>query len=506
MDIESKKESDKNCKHFFVCNKLISQSLYICQFCKIKFLLNPKTNHEKELHTNDMQQLKWMTNSKKNIFYTNFKTHLDYQKWKNGNQNKKNNFLIMKRSQYKTSHTINICKKYFTKKKNNFLYKSNSTNIKPDSSQLVNLKKNRQTHQINNKTNIPLPNHIQKRENKHFIITNIDQSNNINCKENYNNPPNHIIKSNTFKCSINKTYNNVKHFNTSFKYIENKNNCLTNLYNYKICKKNNCVCYNNLDYSNNFKNQLINNFYRQVGCQGINNYSNLCKIKNGEKINSNIKPLFNDNTYLNIINKTNIFIKKGNRHDEPIKKKKKKNPFYSPICCRNYSLNCNSFFNINTDKIISNKVNMKSSENCLLSECMKYSKDKIYYIDLLVRGEKEAKKIIGTAYKHKENIKKYMYKNIQDEIEKIKKKEILIYEESLKKMEKEIKIYKNKIEKNLQNYTLKINNIYKNIDSISKYLIDKIIKVDLTFNLDLLKFYLPIKNIEQYIFTNTQEV
>ncbi|CAD2095663.1 conserved Plasmodium protein, unknown function [Plasmodium vinckei brucechwatti] len=497
MDIESKKQGDKNCienacKHFFVCNKLINQSLYICQFCKIKYLLNSKTNLErnceKSLYTNDMRKLKCMANDKQDIFYKNFKTYLDYQKWENPNQNKKNNFLITKRNQLKTSHTINICKRYFIEKKNNIFYKTKCANIKPNSIQLVNLKRNGQIHQINNKTNIY-------------------RNNNINHKANYNTSSNHTINSNSFKFRINKTYNNVKHFNTSSKFVNNQNNCLTHLYNYKICKKSNCVCYNNLDYSNNFKNRLTNNFYRQVEYREINNY-NLCKVKNVEKKNCNIKPLFNANTCLDIINKTNIFIKKRNEHDKPVKKKKKKNTFYSPICCRNYSLNCNSFFNIDTDKMISNKVSMKNNENGLLSECVKYGKgkEKIYYIDLLVSGEKEAKKIIGKAYKHKDNIKKYMYKNIEEEIEKIKKKEILIYEESLKKMEKEIKIYQNKIEKNLQNYSLKINNIYKNIDNISKYLIDKIIQVDLTFNSDLLKFYLPVKNIEQYIFTNSQKM
>ncbi|CAD2108790.1 conserved Plasmodium protein, unknown function [Plasmodium vinckei] len=494
MDIESKKQGDKNyiknaCKHFFVCNKLINQSLYICQFCKIKYLLNSKANHEKSLYTNDMHKLKCMANDKQDIFYKSFKTHLDYQKWENTKQNKKNNSLITKRNQFKTSHTINICKKYFIEKKNNLFYKIKCANIKPNNYQLVNLKKNRQGYQLSDKTNIY-------------------QNNNINHKENYNTSSNHIINSNSFKFRINKKYNNVKHFSASSKFVDNKNNSLTHLYNYKICKKNNCMCYNNLNYSSNFKNQLNNHFYRQEKCREINNYNNLCKVKNVEKKNSNIKPLFNANTCLDIINKTNIFIKKGNEHDKFLKKKKKKNTLYSPICCRNYSLNCNSFFNIDTDKIISNKVSMKNSENDLFSECMKCNKDKekIYYIDLLVSGEKEAKKIIGKAYKHKDIIKKYMYKNIEEEIEKIKKKEILIYEESLKKMEKEIKIYQNKIEKNLQNYILKINDIYKNIDNISKYLIDKIIQVDLTFNSDLLKFYLPVKNIEKYIFTNSQKM
>ncbi|VTZ69296.1 conserved Plasmodium protein, unknown function [Plasmodium chabaudi chabaudi] len=519
MDVESKKQGDKSyiknaCKHFFVCNKLINQSLYICQFCKIKYLLNSKINHErnfkKSLYTNDIYKFipnnnhnYCHLNSKQNIYYNNFETHLDYQKRENTNQNKKNNVLITKRNQFNNSHTINICEKYFTEKKSNLFYNPKCGNAKRGNPHLVHLKTNRQGHQINSKTNIPLSNHIQKRESNHFINTNVDQHNDINHKGSNITPPNHVINSNSLKPNPNKAYNNVKRFSVLSKIVDNENDPLTHLYNYKMCKKNNYVCYNNLNYSKNFKNQLTNNFYRQVECREMNNY-NLCKVKNGgQKNNNNIKALFNTNTYLNIINKANIVVKKGNEHDKGLKRTKKKNTF-----CLNYNLNCNSFFNIDKDNKISNKVRIENNENCLFGECMKCNKgkEKICYIDLLVSGEKEAKKIISKAYKHKDNIKKYMYKNIEEEIDKFRKKEILIYDENLKKMEKEIKIYKNKIENNLQNYILKINDIYKNIDNISKYLIDKIIQVDLTFNSDLLKFYLPVKNIEQYIFTNSQKI
>ncbi|SCO63318.1 conserved Plasmodium protein, unknown function [Plasmodium berghei] len=463
MDVENKKQNDKNYikntyKHFCVCNnKLISQSLYICQFCKIKCLLNSKKNHErnlgKSLYANDIYKLKFISNSNhKNYYFNNNK---------------------------------NIC------------YKNKCTNIKHDNNndQLINLKKNRHNYQINNKPSMPLRSLIQKTENKYVTNTNVNKNINLN----YNTTPNNIrnnifqqlfkngylhktykikikklqnnivkcnknnnINSNSFNFNINKTYNNIKCFIISPKISDNQNNQSNNLYNYKIYKKNNkCVYYNNLSYSNkissnyfdnylNFKNRLTNKFHKRVECRKINNYNDVCKVKNFEK----------------------------------------------NFCCRNYSLNYNSFFNIEKDT---------NSENKQFDKCMKYNKvkEKVCYIDLLLNGEKEAQKIIGKAYKHKANIKKYMYKNIDEEIEKLKKKEILIYEENLKKMEKEIDIYQNQIEKNLQNYILKINDIYKNIDDISKYLIDKIIKVDLTFNSDLLKYYLPVKDIEQYIYTNS---
>ncbi|ETB60957.1 hypothetical protein YYC_01914 [Plasmodium yoelii 17X] len=436
------------------------QIIYENGIYKLKFISNDNhkncysNDNHKNCYSNDNHK-NFYFNDKKNIYS---KVHLNYQKC----QNKKNNFFMTKQvslenTYFKTKNNIDICKKYFTEKKNNFFYKKKCTNtdhngndnINYKNDQLINLKKNRHNYYTNNNTSISLRSFIQKAENKY--VTNKYVTN----------------KYATNKYATNK---NATNKNATNKYTR-QNNETTNLYNCKIYKKNNkYVYYNNLNYSNKFsnyfdihlnlKNRSTNKFYRRPKCQEIKNYNHVCKVNNFEKNYNNTKTLFNANTNLNIINKTNI------------------------------------------------DGNCKNRKNNLFDKCMKYNKvkEQVCYIDFLLNGEKEAKKIIEKAYKHKDNIKKYMYKNIDEEIEKLKKKEILVYNENLKKMEKEIKIYQNKIEQNLQNYILKINNIYKNIDNISKYLIDKIINVDLTFNSNLLKHYLPVKNIEQYIFTNSGKI
>ncbi|CDU19008.1 uncharacterized protein PY17X_1132000 [Plasmodium yoelii] len=506
------------------------QIIYENGIYKLKFISNNShkncysNDNHKNCYSNDNHKNCYSNDNHKNFYFNDkkniySKVHLNYQKC----QNKKNNFFMTKQvslenTYFKTKNNIDICKKYFTEKKNNFFYKKKCTNtdhngndnINYKNDQLINLKKNRHNYYTNNNTSISLRSFIQKAENKY--VTN---------------------KNATNKYATNKYATNK---NATNKYTR-QNNETTNLYNCKIYKKNNkYVYYNNLNYSNKFsnyfdihlnlKNRSTNKFYRRPKCQEIknynhvckiNNYNHVCKVNNFEKNYNNTKTLFNANTNLNIINKTNIVIK--NEHNKPLQKKKKKknefcspfcsqfcspfsSPFCSPVCCRDYNLSYNNLFNVEKDG------NCKNRKNNLFDKCMKYNKvkEQVCYIDFLLNGEKEAKKIIEKAYKHKDNIKKYMYKNIDEEIEKLKKKEILVYNENLKKMEKEIKIYQNKIEQNLQNYILKINNIYKNIDNISKYLIDKIINVDLTFNSNLLKHYLPVKNIEQYIFTNSGKI
>ncbi|SBT79605.1 conserved Plasmodium protein, unknown function [Plasmodium malariae] len=122
-------------------------------------------------------------------------------------------------------------------------------------------------------------------------------------------------------------------------------------------------------------------------------------------------------------------------------------------------------------------------------------KNTSYYIHLLQNGEKEAQRIVDQAYKNKDILRKIMYKNVEEEIEKFKLKEKLIYEQNCKKMEQEIKNSEQAMQKEVKIIISETKNIFLKIDEIVNYIINKIVNVDLTLSCNLLKYYFPMKDL-----------
>ncbi|SBT38258.1 conserved Plasmodium protein, unknown function [Plasmodium ovale wallikeri] len=118
-----------------------------------------------------------------------------------------------------------------------------------------------------------------------------------------------------------------------------------------------------------------------------------------------------------------------------------------------------------------------------------------HYIQMLLKGEKEAQGIIDKAYKNRDELRKIMNKMIEDEMEKFKEKEKLLYEKKCKKVETKLKNSEQAMQNELQTVLAQTESISLNIEDLSNYIVNRIVNVDLTLSCDLLKHCLPIRDI-----------
>lgn len=130
-----------------------------------------------------------------------------------------------------------------------------------------------------------------------------------------------------------------------------------------------------------------------------------------------------------------------------------------------------------------------------LKETTEEGKDSGYFIDLLIKGEEEAKTIIEKAYENKRKLKKLMEEQIEDEIKIFTHMENIKYEKNCESIENEIKIHEQKMENKLHIANKDIQKTYLRINDMVRYIMNKIINVDLTMENHQLKYVLPIHRV-----------
>ncbi|CRH00818.1 conserved Plasmodium protein, unknown function [Plasmodium relictum] len=411
--------------------------------------------------------------------------------------NNRNNFILKKKAflhnkkissiydlntyEYFNVNINNICQmnsENHINKINNIKYNSNLENINHYSTCANftasnindNAKKNNLYYQRNNVHNQTLNNNSEKNVS---ILSKNSQAINSN----YSNKSQYLKTNSNFK-------RNLLQLNNIYNYEKNK------ILDYSIFNTSKI----NFHYSN--KNYNVTNSCNKMKINKKKNHSlNYCPNNNFIRINT-------PNNKKSIIS---YFNKKNKNDNNEIVESLSKNEKYSKVKKKKINNFCSSFIFSNKcfyeDNKIEKKKNLcsKDSSNCdnkLTRKNREASelKNSTYFIDLLLNGEKEAKNIIDKAYQNKKKLRKLMHEKIEEEIENFKQKENLKYEESYKKMEEEIKS-EQLIENELQIISTQMQTNSLNINEASNYIINKIINVDLTLSYDLLKYYLPMKDI-----------